>query len=174
MGAWTTQNTAAGAIIVRSSVGDLRDKPVQLSQRDNVPGGVNLSGKLQAAGRVGVYVASWRALVAEPSPCFVTVAVRSGDPIASIAYRANGRITTGSSNDAFPVQWKEGVWQLFEIVIDLDNRHVSYMVNGDKLEGLQRLPITADNPSIQSISMELGCQRHQSFAWDDVKVLRVR
>lgn len=171
-GRWVTLDTDAGKIVVDDGVGDMRGKSVHLQQRNGVAGGVNLKGQLNGSGTSGVYFVTWRALVSKPSPCFATVAVRHGDPVASIAYRPNGRITTGANSNGMPIEWKLGVWQLFEIEVDLDSRHVSYRIDGEAMQGFQRLPIASASPVISTISMELGCMQSQSFAWDDVRVVR--
>lgn len=179
VGTWTVPTTDAGTVLVRQIGGS---KYVQLSQREGLTGGAGLVGVVNRPPDRGRYIASWRSMVESPTVCVAGVAVGSGngEPLGSMAYRPGGQITLGSGTEPFPVRWRQGVWQLFEMHIDLDSGVIDYQVDGVPMQGFQGIAIfqgvpipRAIDPIIQTISMNLGCMQNQSFAWDDIKVSRV-
>ena len=64
--------------------------------------------------------------------------------------------------------------QFFELTIDLDNRLLSLSIDGVSVEGVQDVPLDLPGTPafLGSVGMELGGTFTQTFAWDDIKVVR--
>ncbi len=166
-------NTSAGAILVRSSVGELTKKPVELNQTGGT-GGVRLSGRVAGTPpKSGIYTARWRSLVASQSVAFAPIVLRdsSGRILASVAYRPGGMLDYNDKNpNGIGVGWKPNLPQFFEIEVDLIKKVTTLRIDGRVV--IQGFPfyeeIAAD---LARISMELGTTEKQTLAWDDIEIV---
>ena len=173
VGTW--QDRISPTILVRSAVGDLTDKPVELDQIEGVIGGQRLAGSPTFTPTSGQWVVSWRSLVQSTNVFFAVVTLRQppfGDPLGSVAYRPGGVLTRGFEVDPLPVSWTRGVSQFFEMTIDLDNRLLSLSIDGASVQGFQNVPFDRPGTVLGLVSMELGGTFAQTFAWDDIKIVR--
>jgi hypothetical protein len=173
VGTW--QDPISPTILVRSAVGDLTDKPVELDQIEGVIGGQRLAGSPTFTPTSGQWVVSWRSLVQSTNVFFAVVTLRQppfGDPLGSVAYRPGGVLTRGFEVDPLPVSWTRGVSQFFEMTIDLDNRLLSLSIDGASVQGFQNVPFDRPGTVLGLVSMELGGTFAQTFAWDDIKIVR--
>ena len=156
-------------------MGDLTDKPVELDQIEGVIGGQRLAGSPTFTPTSGQWVVSWRSLVQSTNVFFAVVTLRQppfGDPLGSVAYRPGGVLTRGFEVDPLPVSWTRGVSQFFEMTIDLDNRLLSLSIDGASVQGFQNVPFDRPGTVLGLVSMELGGTFAQTFAWDDIKIVR--
>ena len=103
---------------------------------------------------------------------FGAVAVRDNQSrvLGSLEYRPNGAMTY----NGIPVPgvaWVTNVHRQFRIRVDLTARTTSlYVDNVLKLANVPYFQATAAN--FWRVSMELGGTSAQSFAWDDILVVR--
>ena len=172
IGSWVG-NQSAGTIRVRSAIG-LLAKPVELTQRAGLTGGVDLKGTVHcmSAPSTGTVYVDWRSLVRSSTVVFAAVALRDNQSrvLGSVEYRPNGAVTY----NGIPVPgvaWVANVHRQFRIRVDLAARTTSlYVDNVLKLANVPYFQATASN--FWRISMELGGTSAQSFAWDDILVVR--
>lgn len=172
IGAWTGINQSTGTIRVRSAVGDLANRPVELNQADGCCGSVSLVGTVAGMPpTTGRWVARWRSLINSSSAFFAPIVLRgSGGIIASVEYRLGGQLTYNTSSNDIGIDWTQGTSQLFEVLVDLDAHVTSLYVNGTPVPGQQNVAFVQPATSLTQIGAELGGTFAQIFAWDDIEI----
>ena len=163
---------SSGTVRVRTAVGTLVNKPVEMNQVPGI-GAVDLLGWLPEGSDCESVVVSWRSLARSNNVCYLACVLRSSNLgiIAALQYRDNGRLDYLGVGD-LPVTYTADVDQLFEITIDFVARTTSLSVDGVALAGFQGVPFV--NPSstvgdLRRIGFEAGCITTQDFAVDDIK-----
>lgn len=174
IGSWSRKNQLAGIIRVRASVGWLFNKPVELTQYAGLGGGVDLMGKIKcsSAPSTGTAYVDWRSLVHSATAYYGAVVLRDDGShvLAMMEYRANNAVTY----NGIPVPgvtWTTDVPRKFRIVVDLTGHKTSlYVDNVLRLASVPYFEPSAAN--LWRLNMELGGTSAQSFAWDDILVVR--
>jgi hypothetical protein len=174
IGSWSRKNQLAGLIRVRGTVGWLFNKPVELTQYAGVGGGVDLMGKIKcsSAPSAGTAYVDWRSLVHSATAYYGAVVLRddASRVLAMMEYRANN-VVTYNGIPVPGVTWTTDVPRKFRIVLDLTGHKTSlYVDNVLKLTSVSYFDPGAAN--LWRINMELGGTSAQSFAWDDILVVR--
>ena len=174
IGTWSRKNQLAGFIRVRGTVGWLFTKPVELTQYAGLGGGVDLMGKMRcsSAPSTGTAYVDWRSLVHSSTAYYGAVVLRDDGAraLAMLEYRANNLVTYNGMTVP-GVTWSTDVPRKFRIVVDLTGHKTSlYVDNVLKLSSVPYFEASAAN--LWRLSMELGGTSAQSFAWDDVVVVR--
>jgi len=173
IGSWT-MNTSAGSVYVVPSSGWMWTKPVQLHQTAGLPGGVGLHGRISCvfpptSGHAVVY---WRSLVHSATVQFGAVVLRdySARILAALEYRPGGVLTYDGV--AVPgAAWTQDMPQLWRIDVDLTGHTTTLALNNVyKLGPLPYYEAAAAN--LWQIGMELGGTSAQTFAWDDIQIVR--
>jgi hypothetical protein len=173
VGSWTT-NTSAGSVVVVSSSGWLLNKPVELRQTAGLPGGVDLFGRIEcllppASGHAIVH---FRSMVRSPTAKLGIVVLRDyhARALAGLAYRPAGVVTY---NDIVVpgVSWTQNIPQYWQIEVDLTGHTTTLSLNYvPKLVNVPYADAAASN--LWQINMELGYTSAQTFAWDDIQIVR--
>ncbi|WDT74591.1 MAG: fibronectin type III domain-containing protein [Candidatus Manganitrophus sp.] len=167
-------STAAGTILVRSFVGNMDTRPVELNQVAERTGGVDLRGTVAGTPpKSGIYTARWRSLVSSREVGFAAIVLRdsAGRIVASLAYRPNGIL---DYNDRTPsngigVFWRQNFAQTFEIEVDLNRKTTLLRIDGRIV--MESVPFyEAAAADLARISMELGTTSAQTLAWDDIDI----
>lgn len=165
-------NTPAGTILVRSSVGGLDKRPVELNQTGGT-GGVTLRGTVAGTPpKSGVYTARWRSVVSSREVGFAAIVLRDsgGRILASLAYRPGNLL---DYNDRQPngigIGWQALTPQDFAISVDLTNRLTTLSISGRVILEDRFYESTAGD--LASISMELGTTGTQTLGWDDIDII---
>jgi hypothetical protein len=175
VGSWKL-NESAGVVRVRSSLGwpvSLYN-PVELSQFGSLLGGVGVAGTIACgtAPSTGRYTVRWRSLVSSTFAVAGGVAIRDSQSrmIADLMYWPNGVI----GFNGMPILglfWTAHRADSFRVDVNLDNHTTSLYVN--TVLTLSNVPFhqpTASN--VRQVAFELGGATAQSFAWDDIMVVR--
>lgn len=167
-------SASAGTILVRSFVGNMDTRPVELNQIAERTGGVDLRGTVAGTPpRSGIYTARWRSLVASQNAAFAAIVLRdsAGRILASLAYRPNNIL---DYNDRTPstgigVFWRLNAAQAFEIEVDLNRKTTLLRIDGRIV--MESVPFyEAAAADLARISMELGTTSAQTLAWDDIDI----
>ncbi|MCG3111122.1 MAG: fibronectin type III domain-containing protein [Candidatus Manganitrophus sp. SB1] len=167
-------STSAGTILVRSFVGNMDTRPVELNQIAERTGGVDLRGTVAGTPpKSGIYTARWRSLVASREVGFAAIVLRdsAGRIVASLAYRPNNIL---DYNDRTPsngigVFWRQNFAQTFEIEVDLNRKTTLLRIDGRIV--MESVPFyEAAAADLARISMELGMTSAQTLAWDDIDI----
>ncbi|MCG3116451.1 MAG: DUF1565 domain-containing protein [Candidatus Manganitrophus sp. SA1] len=167
-------STAAGTILVRSFVGNMDTRPVELNQIAERTGGVDLRGTVAGTPpKTGIYTARWRSLVASQNAAFASIVLRdsAGRILASLAYRPNGFLdyNDASSANGIGVSWRQNIAQTFEIDVDLNTKTTLLRIDGRII--IRSAPFyEAAAADLARISMELGTTSAQTLAWDDIDI----
>jgi len=174
IGTWSRKNQLAGIIRVRGTVGWLFNKPVELTQYAGLGGGVDLMGKIKcsSAPSSGTAYVDWRSLVHSATVYYGAVVLRddASRVLAMLEYRANN-VVTYNGTPVPGLTWTTDVPRKFRIVVDLTSHKTSlYVDNVLKLSSIPYFEASAAN--LWRVNMELGGTSAQSFAWDDVLVVR--
>lgn len=173
IGSWSG-NQLAGIIRVRGTVGWLFNKPVELTQYAGLAGGVDLMGKIKcsSAPSTGTAYVDWRSLVHSTTAYYGAVVLRDdwSRILGMLEYRANN-VVTYNGVPVPGVTWTTDIPRKFRIVVDLTGHKTSlYVDNVLKFAGIPYVDANAAN--LWRINMELGGMSAQSFAWDDILVVR--
>jgi len=173
VGRWSPSPTD-GTILVRSAVGALANKPVELNHFGPAPGSPHLGGTFAgnpvSSGRV---VARWRSLVHSPSAQFGAITFGgAGGVVASVHHRQQGQITLNTQSNVVG-SWTRDVAQTFEMTIDMDNRTTSLKINQIAVPGAQSVPFqSSSGPAIfDRINLDVGGTTPAVHVWDDIEVM---
>jgi len=170
-------NTPAGEILVRASVGDLTNQPVEVRMTGGT-GGVDLLGTVAGTPpTTGKWVASWRGLVQANSGenIFGAMVFRDSGALilAAVEYRENGIIDFSElfTGTGIGVTWTPDVSQLFEVTIDLDAKTVSLSIDGVPVASCQNLNYKeAAAIDLARMNFEVGYTTPQAFALDNLMI----
>jgi hypothetical protein len=173
IGSWSG-NQLAGIVRVRSSVGWMFSKAVELTQYGGLTGGVGLMGRIRCNSAVstGRAYVSWRSLVHSSTVFYGAVALRDdwSRILGMLEYRP-GNVVTYNGIPVPGVTWSQDIPRRFLIVADLTNHRTSLFVdNVLKLTGIPYFESAAAN--LWRVNFEMGGTSAQSFAWDEVLVIR--
>lgn len=184
-GTWTAYVTPPGSIAVQTSLGDLDDTLVVLSQGGgacNQCGGLQLTGTVHGPPPVhGTYSISWRSVQANPTlkeapfigrsstlePLF-TVSYKSqmASGILTFTYRSNGVLTTQTVGS-----WTRYVSQKFELIVDVDAQTVSLSID-DVLVASGTFQ-SASATDLKQLAAEFSGIDAGTIGWDDVRIVRL-
>jgi len=168
---WINEGSADGmaSLRVRSSVGDLLDKPVELSMQDGHIGGVDLRGTVAGTPpTTGQYSVRWRSLVYTDGGARIELRDASLAVVAVLHYRAAGAFEFNGSSIT-GVGWTVGVSQQFEVIADLDTRTARALIDGVPVAAASFVSGSAS--SLARISLNVGGTAAQTVGWDDIVVL---
>lgn len=174
VGTWSSISPADGTILVRSAVGALTDKPVELNHFGTAPGSPNLTGGFAgnpvSSGKV---VARWRSLVHSSNAEFASTGFSgAGGVVASVHYRQLGQITLNNQTNVVG-SWTRDVAQTFEMTIDMDKRTTSLKINQIAVAGAQDVPFqSSSGPAVfDRLDIHVGGSTAEVHAWDDIEVM---
>lgn len=120
------------------------------------------------ASGANVYWLSWRA---QARPGFVGGSVVVRDR-GSLILAAMGFTSTDVWYQTTSIgSHTPGAWQSYGMVLDLDNKQVTYYVAGTAVHGPIGFYELSAAPEIARISVELGSTSAQTFWWDDVSLI---
>ena len=174
VGTWSLISPADGTILVRSAVGALKDKPVELNHFGTAPSSPNLAGHF-AGNPVssGQVVARWRSLVHSSNVEFASTGFSgAGGVVATVDFRPLGQITLNSQTNVVG-SWTRDVAQTFEMTIDMDKRTTSLKINQIAVPGAQAVPFQSPSgPAVfDRINIIVGGSTPEVHAWDDIEVM---
>ncbi len=176
-----------GTTLVRSAVGDLTNKPLELTTLAGAPDVARFSiASLEGPFDSGSYLTRWRIVVPTgagvPSCHRVVVPNLAGASNASTVWirfdlAGDGSFwLQGAGGQPIPtsVDVEPGVSLLVDVHHDLDQGTTAYWVNGElELEQNQpMLPMVIRDISLRSCS-PTPTQVTESVAWDDIELIRV-
>lgn len=174
VGTWTSLSPTDGTITVRSAVGGLTNKPLEVNHFGPAPGSPNLVGTFAgnpvSSGKV---VARWSFLVHSSSAEFGFIAFSGvGGVAANVDYRQPGRITLNTQTNVVG-SWTRDVAQTFEMTIDMDRRTTSLKINQIAVPGAQAVPFKSPSgPAVlNEITIHAGGTTPEVHAWDDIEVV---
>jgi hypothetical protein len=173
VGAWTTVNESAGTIRVRSAVGDLTSKPVELDQAAGLTGGVDLVGTVAGTPpTTGRYSARWQFLVhGDAVGAVFVIRDNTGLLLAALNVLSNGALRYNNTIELAGVSWASDVSQLVEIIVDLDNDVTSLWIDGAAVSEAQGIPFSQSSAAnLARLGLALGGTSAQTFAWDDIEI----
>lgn len=172
VGTWSP-NPTDGTILVRSAIGDLTNKPLEVNHSGPAPGSPSLFGTFATPATRGRVVARWSSLVHSSNAVFASTAFSgAGGVVASVDYRELGRVTLNSQTNVVG-SWTRDVAQTFEMTIDLDNRTTSLKIDQIAVPGAQAVPFQSPSgpASFDRIILAAGGTTPAVHAWDDLEVV---
>jgi hypothetical protein len=174
VGTWNFLHPDDGTILVRSAVGALANKPLEVTHFGTAAGSPKLSGDF-AGNPVssGQVVARWSSLVHSSNAEFASVGFSgAGGVVATVDYRRLGEITLNSQTNVVG-SWTRDVAQTFEMTIDMDKRTISLKINQIAVPGAQAVPFSsASGPAVfNRIFLGVGGSSAEVHAWDDIEVM---
>ncbi len=161
-----------GEIFVRESVGAAPNRFASFEALGSSagPGAPDMHVKLLPRPTSGVYLVSWKGqFLTGASGGGVVVRDGSNRILGSMDFQDDGSVTyRGSAIGAYTM----GSWQDFGMLVDLDNREVSYLIAGVIVHGPVAFVESSASAEIGRISVELFLDNSQTFWWDDVALTR--
>lgn len=172
VGTWSPSPTD-GAILVRSAIGDLANKPLEVNHFGPAPGSPSLLGTFASPATHGRVVARWSSLVHSSTVEFASTGFSgAGGVVASVDYRNLGRVTLNSQTNVVG-SWTRDVAHTFEMTIDLDRRTTSLKIDQIAVPGAQAVPFQSPSgpASFDRITLTTGGTAPAVHAWDDIEVV---
>ena len=170
-----TISELSGTIRVRTAIGSLTSRPVEMSQ---VPGEGSMSMAAFPAPTVGAnrVEVRWRSLARSGEVCFLACTMRSpgGAIAAAVEYRAEGQLTynsVGTLGPTLPVGYVPDVDQQFTVVLDFLAQTSSLTIDGVPVVGFQDVPFPQPATTLGSVGFEAGCVATQAFAVDEISAV---
>ncbi len=174
VGMWSSLSAADGTILVRSSVGALTNKPLEVNHFGPSPGSPNMVGTFAGnPASSGLVVARWGSLVHSSNAEFGFILFSgAGGVVANLDYRQLGRITLNSQTNVIG-SWTRDVAQTFEMTIDMDKRTTSLKINQIAVPGAQAVPFKSPSgpAALEQITIHAGGSTPEVHAWDDIEVM---
>lgn len=188
-GSWLPFTVNPGDIVVRASLGDIGSNLVVINQQGGVApnkDGIQLLARVATKdatrprfATTGTYRIRWRSLVATPKAFDANFNVLdSGSPsqlLARFTY-ANSAAAQGGpilfNGNPTGATWTQNVSQAFEITVNLDDRRVSFGLQGSApLVSLQ--PFAGPGIDLAKVGWQIKSQNAQTIGMDDVEIVRV-
>ena len=181
-----------GSILVQSSIGNLTDQPVVLTQAGGncTPqcGGLTLRGRdttfdASQDATYGSYSVSWQSLQARPTLKAAPFVIRDAllNEIATVAYetRNNAPVLTYKTRTGTivltSVTWTQNVKQLFQVVVNLDTKTTSLWIDNVAVPEAQNIPFVANVSGTQTlkyVAAEFTGIDAGIVGWDNIYITR--
>jgi hypothetical protein len=164
-------NPVLGSILVRSSMGNLSDQPLEV---DNASASGQFSFRCfvdPSYQDCDTYTVRWRSLMTR-GLFYVVLAVR--DPsqhlAAAVEYRDGGALSFNGSGNPLDVGWSTNTSQLFEMTLDMTTQTVSLSVDGAPQSAAQGLPFY--QTGITTLSrLQVECAGGYGLVIDDIEII---
>lgn len=184
-----------GSILVQSSLGNLTDQPVVLTQAggncDPQCGGLTLRGRVTTFDNsqdatYGSYSVSWQSLQARPTLKAAPFVIRDAlfNEIATVAYEVrNNRpvltykvrnVNNGNISTIVVGAWTQNEAQLFQVVVNLDTKTTTLWING-VVTSAADIPFVvpvAGTQTLRYVAAEFTGIDAGIIGWDNIRVTR--